>query len=238
MTIGIAVLGATGRVGSRILELAGSDPEISIRNLLSINDITNNSPLIQGCDVAIDFTSAEATQGFLEEAVRASKPLVIGTTGHSEEAKRAIRASSEHIPILYSPNFSLGIALCLQTAAALGKALFGGCTIDIIETHHVHKKDSPSGTAIALADAIAQGKMVVASQSSHPRSKQEIVIHSIRSGEAIGEHLIVFEWGHERIELKHTAHSRDAFAHGALLGAKFLVKQPPGLYSLQDMFSH
>ncbi len=238
MAIGIAVLGATGKMGSRILALADNDPEISICNKLTTNNLNLNTTLIPECDVAIDFTSAEATQGFLEAAVKASKPLVIGTTGHSEEVKRAIQASSEHIPILYSPNFSLGVALCLQTAAALGKALFGGCTIDIVETHHVHKKDSPSGTAIALADAIAQGKKVAASESSQPRNKQEIVIHSIRSGEAIGEHLIIFEWGHERIELKHTAHSRDAFAQGALLGAKFLVKQPPGLYSLHDMFSH
>lgn len=237
MAIGIAVLGATGKVGSRIVDLAASDPQFSICQVASNLHRTDPLSLLQNCDVAIDFTTAAATAKFLAAAEQASKPLVIGTTGHSPEMKKAIEISSQTIPILYSPNFSFGIALCIQAVASFGKALFGTCTIDIVETHHVHKKDSPSGTALTLADAIGNGKKITAHTSSQPRNKEEIVIHSIRSGESIGEHLIIFEWGHERIELKHTAHSRDAFAQGALLGAKFLAKQPPGLYSLLDIFN-
>ena len=113
--------------------------------------------------------------------------------------------------------------------------LFGKCTIDIHEAHHVHKKDSPSGTALALAKALG-GKAVVENGGTQ-RKKEEIFIHSVRSGETVGEHTVIFECEHERIEIKHTAHSRDAFAQGALIAAKFLVKQPPGLYTLKDIFS-
>ena len=217
MTTALAILGASGKMGKRILQLAEQDPQFHIVGLGSRSQL----PELGSCDVAIDFTSPEATRHHLEAALRAKKPLVIGTTGHSPEQKNTIEKAAATIPILYSPNFSFGIALCLEAAMQMGKRLFGTCKIDIYETHHIHKKDRPSGTALAFAKAVGNGD-----------------IHSVRSGEVVGEHTVVFECGHERIELKHTAHSRDAFAHGALMGAKFLVKQAPGLYSLKDLFSH
>jgi 4-hydroxy-tetrahydrodipicolinate reductase len=216
MSIALTVLGTSGKMGKRILELARKDPEFVV-----VGALTRASDLdMSQCDVAIDFTSHEATPRHLEAAVEFNKPLVIGTTGHSPEGRKAIEEAAKSIPILFSPNFSFGIALCLEAATRFGSALLGSSTIDIIETHHVHKKDQPSGTAYAFANAVG-GKAV---------------IHSIRTGEVIGEHTIVFECGHERIELKHTTHSRDAFAHGALLGAKFLSRKPAGLYSLKDIF--
>ena len=217
MTIALSVLGASGKAGKRILELASKDPEFVV-----VGALTRTSYLdVSQCDVAIDFTSPEATQRHLEAAIESKKPLVIGTTGHSPEGRKAIEEAAKSIPILFSPNFSFGIALCLEAVARFGSALQGSCTIDIIETHHIHKKDQPSGTAYAFAQAAGGGN---------------VKIHSIRAGEVIGEHTIIFECGHERIELKHTAHSRDAFAQGALLGAKFLSKKPAGLYSLKDIF--
>jgi 4-hydroxy-tetrahydrodipicolinate reductase len=248
MTIALSVLGATGKMGRRILQLAYKDPYFHIvgltpESLASLNDskeqITLSSDpqsVLANCDVAIDFTSPEAARDHLEAAVLNKKALVIGTTGHPPEGKKAIEEAARTIPILFSPNFSFGIALCLEAVARLGKALFGACTIDIVETHHVSKKDRPSGTALAFANAIGNGKAVLENDSAQPREKEEIVIHSVRSGEVVGEHILIFECGHERIELKHTAHSRDAFAQGALMGAKFLAKQPPGLYSLKDLF--
>jgi 4-hydroxy-tetrahydrodipicolinate reductase len=255
MTIALAVLGASGKMGKRILQLAHKDPQFHVVGLGTrkedfepftdligdkedqITRATNPELALATCDVAIDFTSHEATRGHLEAATSAKKALVIGTTGHSPEAKKAIEEAAKTIPILFSPNFSFGIALCLEAVSRFGKRLFGSCTIDILETHHVFKKDRPSGTAIALANAIGNGKPVLESHSSQPRKKEEIAIHSIRSGEVIGEHTIIFECGRERIELKHTAHSRDTFAHGALMGAKFLARQTPGLYSLKDLFN-
>lgn len=217
MTIALSVLGASGKMGKRIVELALNDP--IFRSVTASN--------LETCDVAIDFTSHEATHNHLVSAIGANKPLVIGTTGHNPEGRKAIEEAAKTIPILFSPNFSFGMALCLEMAARLGRALYGSCTINIVETHHIHKKDRPSGTALALAHAISNGAGC---------KKEEILIHSIRTGEVVGEHTVIFESGFERIELKHTAHSRDAFAHGALMGAKFLVKQPPGLYSLKDLF--
>lgn len=254
MTIALAVLGASGKMGRRILQLAQNDPHFHIIDIesrkKSLDCIANpvsdpgeqiphlHDPLsaLASCDVAIDFTSPEATRDHLEAAISAKKALVIGTTGHLPETERAIEEAAQAIPILFSPNFSFGIALCLETAVRLGKTLYGACTIDILETHHIHKKDRPSGTALALANAIGNGKAVLESGSMLPRKRDEIVIHSIRSGDVIGEHALIFECEHERIELRHTAHSRDAFAQGALMGAKFLAKQPPGLYSLKDLF--
>ncbi len=219
MTTALAILGASGKMGKRILQLAEQDPQFHVVSL----GFRDKSVELESCDVAIDFTSPEATQHHLNAALRAKKPLVIGTTGHSPEQKNTIEKAAATIPVLYSPNFSFGIALCLEAAAQMGKRLFGSCKIDIYETHHIHKKDRPSGTALAFAQATRNGAEN---------------IHSTRSGEVVGEHTVVFECGHERIELKHTAHSRDAFAHGALMGAKFLAKQAPGLYSLKDLFSH
>lgn len=252
MTIALSVLGVSGKMGKRILQLALNDPQFQIvggasRNAsagtlghligdsnLHIPHSVNPETALARCDVAIDFSSHEATCRHLEAAVATKKALVLGTTGHSPEGHMAIEEAAKAIPILFSPNFSFGVAVCLEMAARLGKALYGECTIDIIETHHVHKKDKPSGTALAFADAIKEGKTIL--ETTHPRKKEEIVIHSIRTGEVIGEHHLIFECGHERIELKHTAHSRDAFAQGALIGAKFLAKQPPGLYSFKDLF--
>jgi 4-hydroxy-tetrahydrodipicolinate reductase len=235
--IALSVLGVTGKMGGKILEWAHKDPDFHIvgGGEGKILTLSNLESALASCDVAIDFTSHEATQDHLAAAILAKKALVIGTTGHSPEGIRGIEEAAKIIPILFSPNFSFGIALCLEAAARLGKTLFGACTIDIIETHHVSKKDRPSGTALAFANAIGNGKVILENGSTQPRKKEEILIHSIRSGEVIGEHTLIFECGHERIELKHIAHSRDAFAQGALLGAKFLAKQPPGLYSLQDL---
>jgi 4-hydroxy-tetrahydrodipicolinate reductase len=233
MTIALSILGASGKMGKRIVQLAQKDPHFHSVNLCSRVDLIS---AFTNCDVAIDFTSFQATHNHLEAAISTKKPLVLGTTGHSLETTRAIEEAANVIPILFSPNFSLGLALCLEAAARLGKRVFGSYTIDILETHHTSKKDRPSGTALALAHAIGNGKTVMENDSTHPRKKDEIVIHSIRSGDVVGEHTLIFESEHERIELKHTAHSRDAFAHGALIGAKFLAKQPPGLYSLKDVY--
>lgn len=173
MPIGLSVLGATGKMGKRILELAHKDPEFHI---------AGSPPDLLKCDVAIDFTVHEATKEHLQAALKAAKPIVIGTTGHSQEEIKEIEEASKSIPILYSPNFSFGMALCLDAASRFGRALYGDCTITIVETHHIHKKDSPSGTAIALAKAVGNGRIVTENAATLPRSKEEIVICSIRSG--------------------------------------------------------
>jgi 4-hydroxy-tetrahydrodipicolinate reductase len=223
MPIRIAILGAAGKMGQRILELASCDPEFDIVSLVNRENATDLLNALSACDVGIDFTSHLATTHNCHAALLANKPLVIGTTGHTPEEKEVIAEAAKTIPILYSPNFSFGIALCSEAVSRFANALGSKCKIDIVETHHIHKKDSPSGTALALAHAAERGE-------------KEIAIQSIRTGDVIGEHAVIFECGHEKIEIKHTAHSRDAFATGALIAAKFLVNQTAGLYSLRDLF--
>jgi 4-hydroxy-tetrahydrodipicolinate reductase len=220
MAIQISVLGAKGKMGTRVLALAAEDLGVKVVCAYS-REGENLLDAFLKCDVAIDFTSPLATQDILAAALQTKKPLVIGTTGHSLEEKQAIEEASKTIPILYSANFSLGIALCLEAAAQLASALRPDCTIDIIETHHAHKKDAPSGTAIALANAAGAGRLAIS---------------SFREGEVIGEHTLIFSWGEEKIELKHTALSRDACAAGALRCANVLAGRGPGLYTFKDTF--
>lgn len=253
MALHISILGANGKMGQRIINLAKEDPRYQVVGgsvrpneeptyfystalKLGIPLMSTAEEAMQGCQVAIDFSSIHAIKKHIESAYALNKGLVIGTTGLDNDALAAIEHAAHKIPILYSPNFSLGIALCLEAVKKLANSLFGNCYIDIIETHHIHKKDSPSGTALAMANVIGKGDIAF-NKSDPNRKKEQIIIHSIRSGNVIGEHTIIFECGHERIQLTHQAHTRDAFAKGALAAAEFIAKQPPGLYSIKDLFN-
>lgn len=253
MALNISILGASGKMGQRIVKLAKEDTRFKIvcgsvrpdedpayfsaaADKLGIPLKTTPEEAMDGCQVAIDFSSIHAAKKHIESAHALNKGLVIGTTGLDRDALAAIELAAREIPILYSPNFSLGIALCLEVVKKLASSLFGDCYIDIIETHHIHKKDSPSGTALAMAKSIGKGEIAF-NKSDPKRKKEQIIIHSIRSGNVIGEHTIIFECGHERIQLTHQAHTRDAFAKGALAAAEFIAQQPPGLYSIKDLFN-
>lgn len=203
MVLKIALIGSTGRLGSQIVTLSQQD-----------GDFFMTSP--EEADVIIDVSSPLACA----QTLTFKKPLVIGTTGHTPENKELIRQASLSTPILFSPNFSLGMTACLEAAPLLAKQLENFCTI-ITETHHIHKKDTPSGTALALAQAI------------NPTNPPPI--QSIREGEIMGEHIISFSSQGETITLKHEVHSREAFARGALKAAQFLIHQKPGLYSMKDI---
>ena len=246
MVLAISILGAKGKMGQKIISLVKGDPRYqiaggSIRPSDPVLEAALNFPLrrtpeeaMSACQVAIDFSSADAAKKHIEVAQLLNKGLVIGTTGLDEEALSKIELASAHIPVLYSPNFSLGMALCFDTAKKFAQALSGECYIDIVETHHAAKKDSPSGTALALAKAMGKGGIALHETASR-RKREDIAIHSIRSGKVVGAHSIIFECGDEQIELTHRAHSRDAFARGALIAAEFISRQPPGLYSMNDL---
>jgi 4-hydroxy-tetrahydrodipicolinate reductase len=214
--IQLGIIGVNGRMGARVLDLALNDPEIA-KPLIGITAQDDLSSRLLTAHVAIDFSTSSALEQNLAQAVKLRKPLVIGTTGHFPASQYLLEAASKNIPVLYSPNFSLGMALCLQAAKKLRQSL--ECTVEILETHHTQKKDLPSGTALQLAEALGNPP-----------------IQSVRTGEVIGEHTVIFTCQGEQIEIKHTALSRDLFAQGALSCAKFLIKQPPGLYSVKDLF--
>ena len=218
-SIAIAILGSSGKMGQKIAQLADEDFRFVIRGMAGRDCVAT---ALQHCQVGIDFSHADATLHHLAIAKELKKPLVIGTTGLSPQTQEALQQAASLIPILYSPNFSIGIALCLEAAALFGKALQGKGKISIYETHHTRKKDKPSGTALALAAAVGKG--------------EEVPIYATREGDTIGDHRLVLEWEEERIVLEHQALSRDCFAKGALLAAQFLYDKPPGLYTLQDVY--
>lgn len=218
MAIGIGVIGASGKMGRRLLEIGSQDPAIFIAAKASR---ANEFDGLQQADIAIDFSNASLLPCILEFGLRSKKPLVIGTTGHARADLEAIQEASLRLPIFHAPNFSIGIAVMIEAVRKMGESLPENFSISIEECHHIHKKDAPSGTALLLASAIAE--------------KKRPVIHSRREGETIGEHEVVFSSPEEKIVLRHSAVSRDLFAKGALFAAKFLLNKPAGLYTMKDL---
>lgn len=193
-------------------------------------------------DVIIDFSHPSALEGILGYAVQKNIPIVIATTGLNDQHKELIMQASHTIPVLLSANMSLGINLILELVKRATKTLVGNFDIEIIEKHHNQKIDAPSGTALAIADAINsildnKMKYVYDRHSAmQKRTRDEIGIHSIRGGTITGEHSVIFAGNDEIIEIKHTAVSKDLFAAGALKAAAFLYDKAPGYYRMQDIF--
>lgn len=189
-----------------------------LATLLQDDPALRQSESLNAADVAVDFSSPSALNTLLQECFDQKKPLIVGTTGHTSEQHRALQEMSRHIPILASPNFSIGLAACLEAAELIADRLKGTAHVEVLEAHHITKKDQPSGTALALGKASGAKN-----------------IHSIRAGDIIGDHTVLFVLNGERIELKHQVQSREAFARGALQAAKFLKTKPPGLYTMKDL---
>ena len=232
MTHSIYLVGATGKMGRTITEIVSQNPywEI-IAGLHSTLKTPSNSPFplepnfdsLKHADIIIDFSKLEAAEKVIKHALLEHKPLVIGTTGLSSKIQETLFTASEKIPIFYASNFSLGAHLCVKQAQSLARFCEGPGAIKIIETHHLQKKDAPSGTALTFQKALKE---------IYPF---EIPIESIREGTIVGEHRICFKLEDETIELKHTALSRNAFAFGALRAAEFLIKKSRGFFGMEDL---
>jgi len=240
----IIVSGIAGRMGRRIgvlasedkgLEIAGGlefkdSPAIGkdIGEILGIGSIgkkaqTDLSRIGNAGDILIEFTTPEATMTHLQDAVKKNIAVVIGTTALSPGQIEEIHKASKAIPIVFSPNMSVGANLMFKITEQVARLLGRDYEVEIVEAHHDKKKDAPSGTAKRLAESVfnAKGKMPP--------------VHSIRLGDIAGDHTVIFAGNGERIELTHRAHSRDAFARGALDAAKFLATRKSGLYRMQDV---
>ena len=256
MDLSIGIIGATGKMGRALLLSACKDLEVKIGggcasahsphigrdlgqlvgwDILNVPLSSNIDDFAEKSEVLIDFSLPNVTLENLRSAIKHQKPLVIGSTGHDVETRLAIESLAKQIPLFFSPNFSLGMALCLEACAFFGRHLKGSCFVDIVETHHIQKKDAPSGTALALARTLDMKNICPGTLVEHPRSQDTLVIHSIRAGNVTGEHHVIFECQGEQLEIKHTALSRDAFARGALRAAKFLAHRSPGLYTMKDL---
>jgi 4-hydroxy-tetrahydrodipicolinate reductase len=251
--IKITVFGAAGKMGSTIINLARLDKEFEIAAAVEMPGhslIGTGKPAISddisrtvlAGDVMIDFSSPKASIEHLLETIKCSKPVVMGTTGFSETEISEIKAAAKKIPIVFSPNMSVGVNLLFKLAEDAAKAV-PGYDMEIIEFHHNQKKDAPSGTAVKLLEILSRAlgkdpkKTGVFGREGiiGARSKDEIGVMAVRAGDIVGDHTVLLAGQGERIELTHRAHSRDTLAAGALRAAKWIYGKTPGLYDMHDV---
>ena len=231
----LAISGFYGKMGQRILAIAQNDkkckvvlglerdghPDLGNKNGI---EVTSCPETLKGCDCLIEFTSPEATVKHLEYLVRFKKAAVIGTTGLSLADNKKIKSAAKKIPIVYSPNMSVGVNLFFKLISETAKIL-KGYDVEITEAHHIHKKDAPSGTAKKIAEVINASGFNIKLED----------IKAIREGEIVGDHRVVFESDLDKIELFHSAKTRDIFAQGAVAAAKWITNKKPGFYSMRDV---
>ena len=241
----VILCGALGKMGAEVRKVIESSGDFALAMGVDPSADGSDAKIVtslSGCkcdaDVIIDFSHHAATKALTEYAVERKLPLVVATTGQTEEEKKMIREAAKFIPVFLSANMSVGVAI-LADFARRAAALMPDAEIEIVETHHDQKLDAPSGTALMIADQIKKSRPDAeynVGRSGHgKREKNEIGIHSIRIGNVVGEHEVIIDSGSESITLSHSAHSRALFARGALVAAKFIAGQPAGLYDMYSM---
>ena len=221
--VGVLLIGAAGRMGKTIVDLTKDDSNIDVAARCDLGDSIESA--MQNCDVAIDFSQADAITEICGAALEHRKPLVIGTTGQSNEQLKIIKETAQSLPIVFASNFSIGVNVLFWLTRKAAEQLGSDFDVEILETHHKMKKDAPSGTAKTLTAVLKAAK----------KTQTEIPIQSIREGDVVGEHTVIFNGPAERLELTHRAASREIFARGALRAAKWIIGKPSGLYSMQDV---
>jgi len=263
MALHVAIAGASGRMGKMLVEAITGDPTFRLVGALEAHGSAalgedaaaflgheTGVPITDDLDhalaqaqVFIDFTRPDATMRHLDACVRRAVAMVIGTTGFSAEGKNAIAQAAQKIGIVFAPNMSVGINVTLKLLEVAAKALSDNYDIEIIETHHRHKVDAPSGTALQMGEVIAH---VLGRDIDHAavfdrhgetgeRQSGSIGFSSIRGGDIVGDHTVLFAGTGERIEITHRAASRMTYASGSLRAAKFILARAPGLYSMQQV---
>ena len=260
----LAILGAGGRMGGALIRCAHRDKFWTLAAAVERSDhesVDKDAGLHAGleevgvpiepsleaaallADAMIDFSFHEAVPEHMEAATKQSKPIVLGTTGLTDDEAAAVRLAAESVPVVWAPNMSLGVNLLFAEVRKAASVLGPGYRMEVDETHHVHKKDAPSGTALQLARKMAEGReepfesLYVHDPGGKGKvsDPDKLVVHSRREGEVVGDHTVVFENEGERIEFTHHAWSRDAFAMGALHAARWALDRTPGLYDMQDV---
>src|SRR5215471_2228644 len=217
----VVVIGAAGRMGKTVVDLAQNDSQIQIAALCDLGDSIELA--IKDCDVAIDFSQADSVDEICRAALGHAKSLVIGTTGHSQQQRKTIEDTAHSLPIVLASNFSVGVNVLFWLTQKTAELLGSDFNPEIVETHHKMKKDAPSGTAKTLAEILRDLR------------NSEIAIQSIREGDVVGEHTVILKGPGEELQLTHRAANRGIFALGALRAAKWSINKPPGLHSMQDV---
>lgn len=245
----ILLSGSSGHMGREVIKLAQN----GVRNAeiaSGVDPSGTGNPLIPAAlsfedaetsvDVVIDFSHHSATKDLTEFGMKNQLPLVIATTGQTDEEKEMIKKASEKIPVFFASNYSLGVALLVELSKKAA-AVFPDADIEIVETHHNRKVDAPSGTALTLAEEIAsvrENSVITTGRSGFgKREKGEIGIQAVRRGNVAGIHEVLISTNNETITLKHETHDRALFAEGALAAAEFLIGKPAGLYSMKDLMT-
>lgn len=260
----VGILGASGRMGRALVAAVAQEDNLALGaatlrpghsalgedagtfvgvGALDVPLTEDRAGAAAAVDVLIDFTLPAALQQNLDAAIRAGTPVVIGTTGLDADAEAALNAAALQIPLVQAANYSSGVTLMRRLVELAAGALGDDYDVEILEAHHRLKKDAPSGTALALGEAIANARGVdlaeqaVRSRDGHPgeRPVGAIGFQTLRGGDIVGEHTVMLAGQGERIELTHRASSRDTFARGALRAARWLVDQPPKRYDMEDV---
>ena len=239
--IKIAITGAKGRMGRTVQACAARQDDVTVVGEVDLGDALE--PVLTQAEVVIDFSLHDATANLAECCAQHGVPLVTGTTGHNAEEKARITAAATRIPMVWASNFATGVNALFWLARQAAGILGPDFDLEVIEMHHRLKKDAPSGTATTLAEILAEArKQKLADVIRHgrqgitgERTSTEIGMHSLRGGDVVGEHTVVFATQGERLELTHRASSRDMFANGALNAARWIIGKPPGIYSMQDV---
>ena len=239
--IKLVINGSKGRMGQALIRCAPQHRGLELVGTVDQGD--DLAAAVAKCDVVIDFSSTAATLAVADLCAQNQKALVIGTTGHTDTETYEIRLRGKQIPIVLASNFSTGVNTLFWLTRKAAEILGPDFDLEVVEMHHRLKKDAPSGTAKTLAEILAGvRKLRLDEVARHgraglvgQRTQSEIGIHSLRGGDVVGDHTVIFANTGERVELTHKASSRDTFANGALRAAAWVVKQKPGVYDMQDV---
>ena len=237
----IIIIGSKGRMGEALIRLAKENPQLEL--VAGIDKGDNLLEVIDRADVLIEFAHHSLSAEIAKTAVAHRKSLVIGTTGHTAEERKAIADAARHIPLVFAPNFSIGVNLLFYLTQIAAETLGENYDQEVVDMHHRQKLDAPSGTARRLGEVLAEAAggsyEDLTMHGRHgdvgARPKRQIGMHALRGGDVVGDHTVHFSTLGERVELTHRASSRDTFASGALRAASWLRTQKPGLYSMQDV---
>ncbi len=236
--------GLTGRLNQTLIAAAKTEGLPICTG--GVNPRENPMPGLTEADVAIDFSFHTATLPLVQLAASLKKPIVIATTGHSAEERVAIKAYAKDIPIMWSGNYAIGVNVFFYAVRKAAERLGPHFHAEIIEAHHALKKDSPGGTAVRLVELIqtAHGWAHNDASVTHgrhgiigPRPEKQIGVHAIRAGGIVGEHTVIFSNPSERLEITQRSHTRESFAQGAFIAARWLLQQKPGLYNMEDVLN-
>jgi 4-hydroxy-tetrahydrodipicolinate reductase len=237
----LLINGARGRMGQTVVACASADPQFEIAAQVDLGD--DLQAALPDCQAVIDFTQAEGTAALAEVCEREGKVLIIGTTGQDSESRQRVANSARKIPIVFAPNFSVGVNALFWLTRKAVEILGPEFDLEVVEMHHRLKRDAPSGTAKRLAEILAEVRGLSYERDTRhgrtgmvgERTNTEIGLHAVRGGDVVGDHTVIYANVGERLELTHRASSRETFAKGALRAAKWATSQPPGLYDMQDV---